>query len=43
VPGYQLGWLKQSPVINNNAGNRVSIVNEYWYNMWSTWLYDSAA
>lgn len=40
--GYMTGWLKQAPSVTNSAGNRISIVNEYWLQTWSTWLYDPA-
>jgi hypothetical protein len=41
--GYLYSWLKQVPSITSAAGNKYSIQNEWWLEVWSTWLYDAKA
>jgi hypothetical protein len=40
--GYQYGWLKQTPTVTTAANNKIQISVEFWLELWSTWIYDSA-
>jgi hypothetical protein len=42
VAGYQWGWLKQTPTVSTEAGNKTRISGEYFLEFWSTWLYETA-
>lgn len=41
--GYQWGWLKKSPTVQQTGGNRFQITQEWWLEQWSTYLYDIAS
>lgn len=41
--GYLYGWLKQTPTVNQIAGNKFTITNEWWLEEWSTWIYETIA
>lgn len=40
--GYAWGWLKQSPQVDQVAGNKWRIQDEWWFDLWSTFLYPTA-
>jgi hypothetical protein len=42
APGHVYGWLKQSPTVTTQAGNKLQIVGEYWLEVYSTYMYESA-
>lgn len=43
VDDYTMGWLKQTPTVVSQAGNKLQISGEYYLEFWSTWLYAVAS
>ncbi len=41
--GYQWGWLKKSPTVQQASGNRFQITQEWWLEQWSTYVYGTAS
>jgi hypothetical protein len=37
--GYRWAWLKRAPQVQQLAGSKWQVVDEYWYDLWSTNLY----
>jgi hypothetical protein len=40
--GYSWAWLKRAPQVDQVAGNKWRIVDEYWFDCWSQYLYQAA-
>lgn len=38
---YVVGWLKQTPTVTTEAGNKIRVTQEFWFEAWDNWTYDT--